>query len=118
MNTQSEISIKERVKRVEDAIALRVPDRVPFFPQTNLLAVKYGGISAKEAFYDYEKWFLACRKMNMELEPDLCWQPLAANPGRVYDILNCTQIHWPGHGVPENSGIQYADIDLCIIRPE
>jgi len=116
MNTQSEILINERLKRVEDAIALRVPDRVPFFPQTNLLAVKYGSISVKEAFYDYEKWFLACRKMNMELEPDLCWQPLAANPGRVYDILDCTQIHWPGHGVPENSGIQYADKEYMTIN--
>lgn len=98
-----------RIKRVEDTINLKVPDRVPFFPQTNLLAIQYGGITARQAFYDYEKWFTACLKMNTELEPDLCWPPLTVTPGRAYEILDCTQIRWPGHDAPDNASIQFID---------
>jgi hypothetical protein len=104
--------IREREKRVQDAIALKVPDRVPFFPTTNLLAVKYSGITAEEAFYDHEAWFLASKKMNLNLEPDLISLPLAALPGRVFDAVQCEQIKWPGGGgAPPHSGIQFVEND-------
>jgi hypothetical protein len=58
---------------------------------------------------DYAKWFSACKQMNAELEPDLCWPPFAVTPGPCYEILGCTQICWPGHGAPPNSSIQFID---------
>lgn len=109
MNDATETLYAERTKRVEEAIALRVPDRVPFFPQTNFLALQYGRVTGKEAFYDYEKWFSACKTMNTTLAPDLCWPPLAAIPGRGLDILDCSQVSWPGHGAPEDSSVQYTN---------
>ena len=109
MTLTAEEARSQRIKRVEDAIHLDIPDRVPFFPQTNLLALQYANLSGKEAFYDYEGWFSACRKMNVELMPDLCWPPFGATPGRNYDLLGCTQVCWPGHGAPINSSIQFID---------
>ena len=114
MTNSTEISYDQRIKRVETAIALGKPDRVPFFPQTNFLALRYGKLSGKEAFYDYEKWFSCCKSMNVELEPDLCWPALAATPGNSYDLLGCTQIFWPGHGAPVNSSIQFADKEYML----
>lgn len=122
---KSSTKYNERLKRVEDAIALKIPDRVPFFPQSNFLAIKYTGISGEDAFYDSEKWFDSNKIMNLDLEPDMYWPPVAAYPGRSFDILDCNQIKWPGHGVPVNSSIQYVDreymksdeIDLFINDP-
>ena len=103
---------KERIKRVEDAIKLNVLDRVPFFPMTNLLAVKYGGITAEEAFYDYNAWFSANKKMNLALQPDLYWPPLAGLPGPAFDAVHCKQIRWPGGGgAPPHSSIQFVEGD-------
>jgi hypothetical protein len=99
----------EREQRIADAIALKIPDRVPFFPQTNFLAIQYAQISGREAFYDTAKWFDACKTMNAVLQPDLCWPPAAAFPGLAFDILGCTQVNWPGHGVPDHSSIQFID---------
>ena len=98
-----------RDKRIDDVISLKTPDRVPFCPQTNLLPLKYGDITGQDAFYDYGKWFQANKKMIIELQPDLYWPTAAALPGRCFDILQCKQIKWPGHGAPVNSTIQYVD---------
>ncbi|MFH1123870.1 MAG: uroporphyrinogen decarboxylase family protein [Pseudomonadota bacterium] len=102
----------KRLQRVEEAIRLNEPDRVPFFPQTNLLAVKYGGISAEEAFYNHDLWFSANKRMIMDLEPDIYWPPAAALPGRALEALGCKQIKWPGPGgAPSHSPIQFVEKD-------
>jgi hypothetical protein len=108
---------REREKRVMDAIALKRPDRVPLFPCTNLMAVKYAGITPAQAFYDYDAWFEANAKMNIDLEPDIYWPAIAAYPGRSFDALQLRQLKWPGGGgAPDHSGIQYTDMEY--MRPD
>ncbi len=62
---------KERLKRVEDAVQLKVPDRVPVIPGFELFYAKYGGLSYYEAFYDYEKIKTAVKKTVADFEPDM-----------------------------------------------
>lgn len=50
MDKTPEELYRSRLQRVEDAIQLKVPDRVPFFPLTHFLAAKHAGITAEEAF--------------------------------------------------------------------
>jgi hypothetical protein len=110
MSKTPEELFQEREKRVMDAIALKTPDRVPFFPCCNLMAVKYGGITPAQAFYDYDAWFEANAKMNLDLVPDIYWPAMAAYPGRSFDAVKLRQLKWPGGGgAPDHSGIQYTN---------
>lgn len=109
METTAEQSYRERLKRVEDAIQLKVPDRVPFFPLTHFLAARYAGMTSDEAFYDSDKWFAANKRMIEDLQPDLYFPPTSAYPGRALDALECRQIKWPGHGVPPHSTHQFVE---------
>ena len=55
---------QERLKRVNDCLAMKVPDRVPleiafgYFP-----ARYYPGITCETAYYDYDKWLAASKKV-------------------------------------------------------
>ena len=44
MGISPEQAYKEREKRVNDAIQLQKPDRVPFFPGASYFAAKYAGM--------------------------------------------------------------------------
>jgi hypothetical protein len=43
---------REREKRVNDAIALKKPDRIPVIPLFGAFASVYAGISRREELYD------------------------------------------------------------------
>lgn len=99
---------KERTKRVEDAIQLKVPDRVPHIPYFHYFPAKYAGITARDAFYYPEKWKAACIKTVADFQPDM--HSLAKiTPGPVLNALDCRQVYWPGHGVPPEHTQQYRD---------
>ena len=119
MQNQPEELHRERLKRCEDAIELKIPDRVPFFPMTHYFAAKYAGLKGEEAFYDSEKWFAANIKMNVELAPDCYFPPLhSLYPGKALEILKCRQIKWPGHGVPDDAGYGYQYVEGEYMRAE
>ena len=119
MQNQPEELYWERLKRCEDAIELKIPDRVPFFPMTHYFAAKYAGLKGEEAFYDSEKWFAANIKMNVELAPDCYFPPLhSLYPGKALEILKCRQIKWPGHGVPDDAGYGYQYVEGEYMRAE
>jgi len=110
MNKTPDELYKERLKRVEDAIQLKTPDRVPFFPLTHFLAASYVAMRADEAIYNTDKWFEANKTMFLDLKPDLYFPPSTAlYPGSSLDILQCTQIRWPGHGSPPGSAYQFIE---------
>jgi hypothetical protein len=117
MSRTPEQLYQEREQRVMDAVALKTPDRVPFFPCCNLMAVKYTGITPARAFYDYDAWLEANEKMLADLEPDIYWPAISAYPGRSFDALQLRQLKWPGGGgAADKSGIQYTDKEY--MKPE
>src|SRR3990172_3525542 len=89
---------QERTRRVEDAIQLKVPDRVPIVVSFGLLPAKHAGITCKDAYYDSEKWGAAVKKTLLEFEPDM-YHGSAIVSGAVLGLLGCTQVKWPGDGV-------------------
>jgi hypothetical protein len=111
MGISPEELYRERGKRINDAVQLKVPDRVPFFPATHLYAAKYTGMTLEEAFYDADKWFAANKKMNIDLEPDLYFPGGLAimAPGQAFEAVDFKQIKWPGHGVPSNHTFQFVE---------
>ena len=109
MAETAEEQYKERLKRVEDAISLNVPDQVPFLPNTHFLSARFARLGPEEAFYQTERWVAANKQMILELEPDMYFAAAAVYPGTTLDILDCKQIRWPGHGVSGFSTFQFVE---------
>ncbi|MBA7650445.1 Uroporphyrinogen decarboxylase [subsurface metagenome] len=101
---------KERTKRVEDAIQLKVPDRVPFLPTFSFFPAKYAGISFEEAMYDYDKLAEVSKKAIIDFEADMYMNPFSQIAlGPLMEVLDYKQIKWPGHGVAPNYTYQFVE---------
>ena len=101
---------KERTKRVEDAIQLKVPDRVPFLPFYNFFQAKYAGISFEEAMYDYDKLGMASKKVILDFQPDMYPNSYVnISLGPTLEALDYKQLKWPGHGVDPNFTYQFVE---------
>lgn len=104
---------KERAKRIEDAVQLRKPDRVPFAPFFSFFPAKYGEISCEEYMYDYDKMKEATKKTILEFEPDQYLNPYGLfGLGPVMEILDFKQLKWPGHGVSPDHTYQFVEAEL------
>ncbi len=101
----------ERVKRIEDATALKTPDRVPAFIMQEGFPVRYAGITYQEAFYDQDKWLAANEKTIVDFAPDAYFFLGAgvSAPGSAWERLGYLQHKWPGHGIGPNVAFQFVE---------
>ncbi|MBM2832396.1 MAG: hypothetical protein HW414_1448 [Dehalococcoidia bacterium] len=99
---------RERTRRVEDAIQLKVPDRVPLVVSFGLFPAKYAGITCQDAYYDSEKWGAAVKKTLLDFKPDM-YHGSAIVSGAVLGHLGCTQVKWPGDGVSPHHTHQFVE---------
>jgi uroporphyrinogen-III decarboxylase len=101
---------QERTKRVEDAIQLKTPDRVPFLPSFSFFPAKYAGISFEEAMYDYDKLAEVYKKAIIDFQPDMYTNPYGLiSVGPTLELLDYKQLKWPGHGVDPNITFQFIE---------
>jgi hypothetical protein len=101
---------QERTKRIQDAIQLREPDRVPFAPFCTFFAAKYGGLTYEEAMYDFDKLERALEKFILDFQPDVCpdtFRILAW--AATLEALDYKQLKWPGHGLGPNTTYQFVE---------
>jgi uroporphyrinogen-III decarboxylase len=108
MDKTSEELYAERKKRVWDAIALKVPDRVPIFLPISVFGAKYGGITLKEAFENATKWYDINEKLLLEYQPDFFLGPLGFDM-ETNAIVGNKLMRWPRHGVDENTTFQFVE---------
>ncbi len=100
----------ERKKRVEDAVQLRKPDRVPFLPFPHFYPAKAHGISFKEFMYDYDKIKAASKALILDIEPDMYVNPIPTfGLGPVVELLDFKQLKWPGHGLSDDLMYQFIE---------
>jgi len=110
MSKTPEELYNERIKRMQDAIELREPDRVPFTPFATFFPATYTGITFQEAMYDLDKLEMAVEKVILDFQPDACpdtyrivsWAP-------VLEALDYKQLIWPGHGLGPNRTYQFVE---------
>lgn len=96
---------QERLKRIQDTIALKIPDRVPVLISWSYFPANYTGITCEDAYYDYDKWLAAYKKATVDFEPDMVFlQPFF--PGKALEYLEPKQLKWPGHGISPNHSHQ------------
>jgi len=100
---------EKKWKRVQDAVALRKPDRVPVAPVIEMFPIFYSGITIKDAMNDYKKAEEAWDKFFADFDPDMGWDPIFAFPAKVIEKLDLQWFKWPGHGVPDNKIYQFVE---------
>jgi hypothetical protein len=87
----------ERQKRVDDAVRMKVPDRVPLEIAFGYFPAKYLGISCEAAYYDYEVWLAASKKTVLDFGADIS-SVQGFFPGSVLELIAPRSMAWPGHG--------------------
>jgi hypothetical protein len=110
VKTSVEDLLQQREKRINDAIALREPDRVPVMCIFGFFPARFAGITFEDAMYDYDKTMQAWISAMVEFQPDVCDDPFTSRFfGRLLERLDYRQFRWPGHGVPPNLSFQYVE---------
>ncbi|OFW57596.1 MAG: hypothetical protein A2133_03440 [Actinobacteria bacterium RBG_16_64_13] len=115
MSEESLKLLAEREKRINDAIALRKPDRVPVwhgvpgpYPSERL------GITREEQMMDVERSLEANFQTALYYQSDMV--ELMPPIGATLDPLGYRNLKWAGHGLPANSGWQFVDEE--VMKPE
>jgi len=98
-----------RLKRVLDAAALKVPDRVPVFGPYQKYPYGFAGVSFKDAMNDYALAREACHKFLDFFQPDLDFGPIFAYPAKAMELFGWKAFKWPGHGLGDDVMYQYVD---------
>lgn len=101
--------LEERVKRIEAASRLQVPDRVPISASFDYFPARYvTGVTCEDAFYNPRKWIEACKKTMVDFAPDAAYLELPIG-GPVLDALDSKQLLLPGHGVSRYHSHQFVE---------
>jgi uroporphyrinogen-III decarboxylase len=101
---------RQREKRVQDAIALRVPDRVPVLVLFAFFPARYCGMTIQELMYDPEKLSQAQWKTMVDFEPDMDNNPFGLRYlGPILEALDFKPLKWPGHGLASDHTYQYVE---------
>ncbi len=110
MNETAEELFKQREKRVNDAIALRIPDRVPIEVMFAFFPAKYSGVTVEEVMYDPEKLLKSQLKTLLDFKPDMDQNPFGLRfLGPILEALDFKQLRWPGHGVAADLTYQFVE---------
>lgn len=109
MENENQLAFQARQRRLDDAIALRKPDRVPVVPlMTHYYATRVAGMTNKECQYDIEKRCAALRLLTTRLDFDAALDPQAVFPGKILEIMGMTHIKWPGGTLRDNEPFQFS----------
>ncbi|MFH1152839.1 MAG: uroporphyrinogen decarboxylase family protein [Pseudomonadota bacterium] len=108
MEKSNESAFQARQKRLDDAIALRQPDRVPVVPlMTHFYSTRSKGISNKVCQYDIEKRVAALREVTLEFDFDGAMDPQAVFPGNILEGMGIRHLKWPGKALRDDEPFQY-----------
>lgn len=117
MSNDAKVKYEERLKRVNDAIAMEgEPDRVPCIPYAQTYPVIHAGHTMAEAMYDMDMASKAYIDYTVEYEPDMAntFGSQFSGLGPMFDKLGLNWFRWagmPGDVIPENSIHQYIETE-------
>ena len=99
-----------REKRIFDAVALKVPDRVPITASFYFFPARYYGYTMQELMYDPQKLWDSHMRVTLEFEPDLAQNPYGLTLlGPILDTLGYLQMQWPGGQLEANVPYQFVE---------
>ncbi len=97
--------LAERSKRLQDAMALKQPDRIPINLAAGYLLAEYGGITHREQQDNFQKAQELTEKFALEFEPDTVMG--LYNSPRPSLVLGDRMTKWPGYGLPDTGSFQF-----------
>lgn len=102
--------IAQRGMRVQTAVALQTPDRVPFVPTWNNFYQLEYGVTIEDSMRDPLTVTDALNKVLDRYEPDLVYMPTTF-PCQAMESAGATAARWPGEylKLPPNTPYQYID---------
>lgn len=113
MNRSPQELYAERQQRMQDAMAGRVPDRVPVPFLTVDFHARYAGYTLAETVYDGDKLEHAVEKTVLDFEPDCYEQQHTRNLlGRQLDLIDYQPMEWPGGRIGSDDPFQYLDREI------
>ena len=103
----------ERVKIIEDSVALKIPKRVPNCTRATLYPYFEYGVKLSDASSDFEAATEAYVKYHREFAPDIAGSISLSSlfPSRIFELLEPKCVRWPGDpkGLDENSPYQFLE---------
>ncbi|MBI5606033.1 MAG: hypothetical protein HY879_22090 [Deltaproteobacteria bacterium] len=99
-----------RAKRLDDALNLRNPDRIPVAPVVvTFFPTRIKGISNKQAMKNMDVTLKAWQEATVEYGWDAAPSPGPVMPARPLEILGVTQLKWPGSGLSDDQPFQWVE---------
>ena len=103
---------QEREKRFNDAVALRVPDRVPIMISWGFLPALQAGMTIQDVMYDPDKLWVSQWALTKKFQPDMEQNPFGLRfIGPVLEALDFKPLRWAGHGLGPNTGYQFVEAE-------
>ncbi len=88
---------RQREQRIQDAIALKKPDRVPIACMWDFFPAKRKGVSIKEVMYNFQLMFDLWVDCMDHFSPDLADNPYTLRGfGPLMEILDFQHLTWAG----------------------
>lgn len=116
MNAAMEELFKEREARVQAAINLKEPDRVPIICSEDSFAWWHAGMSMRDFMFDNEKYMMALEKFHQDFDTDMQFFPPAPlDPFTILVGEPCI-IKIPGEDIPDNSVFQLVETEIMKIE--
>jgi uroporphyrinogen-III decarboxylase len=108
----SEKQLKARMKRFEDAVSLKKPDRTPVIPWNfHFFPSVVNGMSYKDAMNDHETYYKHLKDVVLEYDLDMA-PACSVYPAPTWEALGLTTWKWPGHGLPDDRPFQYIEQEV------
>ena len=101
----------ERSKRLQDAMGLKQPDRVPIQLTVSYMLAETGGITKQQLVENPAKAQELLEKAALEYQPDTIFGTLPSDP-RPHLLLGDRMTRWPGHGISPNAEFQFAESEF------
>ena len=99
-----------RQKRIEDAMSLKKPDRIPVAPAVvHYYPTRAKGISNRDAHYNIEQTLEVWKETTVKHDWDAAPPFGSIAPAKPLDILGIQQIKWPGGALPDDRPFQWVE---------
>jgi hypothetical protein len=121
MTTENQKKYDEKLKRIQDAINLKEPDRIPLNPPTELFPLLNAGYTVADIVYDttLTKTRDAMVKYLNDFDPDTCGGVgmVLAGEGPGMELTKTNTMRWagmPGNVIDKNSLQQYIEFPILL----
>jgi hypothetical protein len=104
---------QQKLDRIEDAVQLKKPDRIPVILEFGYFVARYAGITYQDLIYDPLKCVAAYRKTVADFAPD-AFHCIPFDSGPAMEAIDSLTVKWPGHGVGANHSHQYVEGEFML----